>query len=73
VLSKKICPIEVEYKLLEADKAVMATDLKQRARQTHFYEEETESEEPGPLPWLEGDKPLDSEGWTKFEKPIIYL
>jgi hypothetical protein len=68
-----MCPIEVEYKLVEADKTAMAIALKQKAKQAHFYEEDTEPEEPEPLPWLEGDKPLDSEGWTKFEKPIIYL
>lgn len=74
VISKKICPIEVEYKLVEGDKAAMVATLKKKTNETHFHEEEVvESEEPQPLPWLTGDKPLDTEGWTKFEKPIIYL
>lgn len=72
-MTKKLCPIEVEYKLVESDKQKMLAAGKASAKISHFYEEDTtvESEEI-PLPWT---KPVEatSEGWTKFDKPIIYL
>jgi hypothetical protein len=73
-VSKKRCPIEVEYKLVDDDKHRMAKNARENASNTHFYEEEEKvtAEEGGVLPWT---KPVEekSEIWMKYDKPIIYL
>lgn len=54
----------------------MAKNARENAGNTHFHEEgekmATEEEGGSALPWT---KPVEekSEGWTKYDKPIIYL
>jgi len=72
VVSKKQCPVEVEYKLIDGDKHRMATNAKSNATRDHFCEEGEEESTEEMLPWV---KPVGetSEGWVKFDKPIIYV
>lgn len=73
VVTKNICPIEVEYKLVEGNKQKMISVGKENAAKAHFYEEDASAQDHDTaLPWSE---PIEdkSEGWTKFDKPIIYL
>lgn len=49
------------------------TAARKTASETHFHGEDEGSDEPDQLPWLSADTPLSEEGWTKFDKPILYL
>jgi hypothetical protein len=73
-VTKKRCPIEVEYKLVDDDKHRMAKNAREIVSNTHFYDEEKVATEEGggALPWT---KPVEErpERWTKYDKPIIYL
>jgi sphingosine kinase len=74
-MSKKRCPIEVEYKLVDDDKYRMAKIAREIFGNTHFHDEEGKvamEEDGSSLPWT---KPVEekSESWTKYDKPIIYL
>lgn len=74
VISKKHCPIEVEYQLVDNDKHRMATAARDNATKTHFHEEEENTatgEDDGALPWHKPEE--KSDGWVKYDKPIIYL
>ncbi|KAG8806967.1 sphinganine kinase lcb4, partial [Serendipita sp. 399] len=74
VITKKLCPIEIEYKLVESNKVDMATTIKSKSKETHFYEEENEMDGINQnLPWAAESDSSSSDGWTKFDKPVMYL
>lgn len=74
VVTKKLCPIEVEYKLVQNNKNEMAKLAKDNAKSTHFYPEEQGQEEHPVGLWSNNDSDASSsDGWTKFDQPIIYL
>jgi hypothetical protein len=52
----------------------MATAARDNATKTHFHEEEENTatgEDDGALPWHKPEE--KSDGWVKYDKPIIYL
>ncbi|CAG7846122.1 Sphingoid long chain base kinase 4 {ECO:0000250/UniProtKB:Q12246} Short=LCB kinase 4 {ECO:0000250/UniProtKB:Q12246}; {ECO:0000250/UniProtKB:Q12246}; AltName: Full=Sphinganine kinase 4 {ECO:0000305} [Serendipita indica DSM 11827] len=73
VVSKKICPVEIEYRLVQSDKVQMAASAKTSVHETHFHEDEDMHDENHKLPWhADDDEPEGTDGWTKFEKPVMY-
>ncbi|KAG8755282.1 sphinganine kinase lcb4 [Serendipita sp. 396] len=75
VISKKLCPVEIEYKLVESNKIEMATTAKSKFKDTHFYNDEDDEMEDvaQSLPWEVNGESSSSEEWTKFENPVMYL
>ncbi|GLB34908.1 putative diacylglycerol kinase catalytic domain (presumed) [Lyophyllum shimeji] len=71
VIQFKSCPIQLSYKLAESDKVKMANDL--RARRSGKADAPPASTgESGPLPPLV-NLPDDTDGWTTYDKPILYV
>jgi sphingosine kinase len=73
VVTKKLCPVDIEYKLVNSDKVQMAKSARDNVKNTHFYPEGQEEHADG-LPWLNSvSDASSSEGWTKFDHPVMYL
>ncbi|KAG6874191.1 hypothetical protein C0995_003737 [Termitomyces sp. Mi166 len=73
ILEFKPCPIQLSYKIAESDKMKMAEDLfKLQAHRDSQVRTSTPPVTSGGLPPLT-NLPDDMEGWTTYDKPILYV
>jgi len=71
----KACPVQLSYKPAESDKQKMADDLHLRTK--GFAPEMNTGQSPSEN-WANGSPPLkypenDTDGWTTFNEPILYV
>ncbi|KAG6898377.1 hypothetical protein C0992_009052 [Termitomyces sp. T32_za158] len=73
ILKFKACPVQLSYKVAESDKIKMAEDFsKSQAQRNSQAEASTPHVTSGALPPLV-NLPDDMEGWTTYDKPILYV